>query len=79
MTIKELAKTIAKVVNYSGDISLDPSKPDGTLRKLMDSARLNALGWQAKVDMVTGLEKAYQDFLENQPSQASKVKNGTKT
>ena len=57
MTIKELAKTIAKVVNYSGDISLDPSKPDGTLRKLMDSARLNALGWKAKVDMVTGLKK----------------------
>ena len=79
MTIKELAKTIAKVVNYSGDISLDPSKPDGTLRKLMDSARLNALGWKAEVDMVTGLKKAYQDFLENQPSQASKVKDGTKT
>ena len=64
MTIKELAETIAKVVNYTGDISSDPSKPDGTLRKLMDSARLKALGWQAKVDLVTGLEKAYQDFLK---------------
>ena len=79
ITIQELAETIAKVVNYTGGISLDPSKPDGTLRKLMDSARLNALGWQAEVDMVTGLERAYQDFLKNQPSQASKVKNDTTT
>ena len=73
ITIKELAKNIAKVVNYTGDISLDPSKPDGTPRKLMDSARINALGWQAEVDLVTGLEKSYQDFIKNQPPQASKV------
>ena len=79
ITIKELAETIAKVVIYTGDISLDPSKPDGAPRKLMDSSRLNSLGWQAKVDMVTGLEKAYQDFLKNQPSRASKVKNDTTT
>jgi GDP-L-fucose synthase len=73
ITIKELAETIAKVVNYSGDISFDPSKPDGTPRKLMDSSRITALGWQAKVSLVAGLKKSYQDFLANQPAQALKV------
>ena len=73
ITIKELAETIAKVVNYSGDICFDPNKPDGTPRKLMDSRKINALGWQAKVSLVAGLEKSYQDFLENQPAKASKV------
>ena len=68
ITIKELAETIAKVVNYSGDISFDPSKPDGTPRKLMDSSKITALGWQAKVSLVAGLEKSYQDFLANQPA-----------
>ena len=65
ITIRELAETIARVIGYVGDITFDPSKPDGTPRKLMDSARLNALGWQAQVGLETGLEKAYQDFLKN--------------
>jgi len=69
ITIRELAETIALVIGYAGDIAFDPSKPDGTPRKLMDSARLNALGWQAKVSLVAGLEKAYQDFLANQSAQ----------
>lgn len=73
ITIKELAETIAKVVNYSGDICFDPNKPDGTPRKLMDSRKINALGWQAKVSLVAGLEKSYQDFQVNQPAKASKV------
>lgn len=65
ITIRELAESIAKVVGYEGEIAFDSSKPDGTPRKLMDSARLNALGWEAKVDLDTGLEKAYEDFLKN--------------
>jgi GDP-L-fucose synthase len=65
ITIRELAETIARVVGYRGDIAFDPSKPDGTPRKLMDSTRLNALGWQARVGLVAGLEAAYQDFLKN--------------
>ena len=64
ITIKELAETIAKVTGYHGDISFDPSKPDGTLRKLMDSSCLNSLGWQAKVGLEMGLEKTYEDFLK---------------
>ncbi|NKD56027.1 MULTISPECIES: GDP-L-fucose synthase [unclassified Haematospirillum] len=65
ITIKELAETIAKVIGYVGDITFDPRKPDGTPRKLMDSTRLNALGWWAKVDLEAGLVKSYEDFLKN--------------
>jgi GDP-L-fucose synthase len=65
ITIRELAETIARVIGYAGDIAFDPAKPDGTPRKLMDSTRLSALGWKARVGLVAGLEAAYQDFLEN--------------
>lgn len=63
VTIGELAAAIGKTVGYQGDIQFDPSKPDGTPRKLMDSARLNTLGWRASVPLEQGLELAYQDFL----------------
>ena len=53
----------AKTIGYQGEITFDPSKPDGTPRKLRDSTRLNALGWQAEVKLEEGLAKAYQDFL----------------
>jgi GDP-L-fucose synthase len=64
VTIRELAETIAKIVEYAGEITFDSSKPDGTPRKLMDSTRLNNLGWQAKVSLENGLVLAYQDFLK---------------
>ncbi len=63
VTIAEVAKTIAKTVGYQGEIEFDTSKPDGAPRKWMDSSRLNALGWKAKVDLHQGLEAAYQDFV----------------
>lgn len=63
ITIRELAEIIARVVGYTGHIAFDPSKPDGSPRKLMDSSRLNGLGWQAQVALETGLNAAYQDFL----------------
>jgi GDP-L-fucose synthase len=50
-------------VGYQGDIEFDPSKPDGTPRKLMDSSRINALGWHAKVSLADGLARAYGAFL----------------
>ena len=50
-------------MGYQGEITYDTSKPDGTPRKLMDSSRLNALGWQAGVGLEEGLALAYQDFL----------------
>ena len=58
ITIKELALTIAKVIVYEGSISFDHTKPDGTPRKLMDSTRLNNLGWRARVSLEEGLRLA---------------------
>jgi GDP-L-fucose synthase len=63
VTIAEVAQTIAQTVGYTGQIEFDTSKPDGSPRKWMDSSRLNALGWQAKVDLHHGLAAAYQDFV----------------
>lgn len=63
ITIRELAETIKNVIGYSGQLIFDLSKPDGPPRKLMDSSRLNALGWQAKVNLADGLGLAYKDFL----------------
>ena len=65
VTIKELSETIAEVVGYSGHIGFDRTKPDGTLRKLMDCNRLKGLGWQAQVNLRDGLTKAYEDYLAN--------------
>ena len=63
VTILEVAQAVARTVGYTGPIHTDPSKPDGTPRKLMDSTRLNALGWQAQVRLEVGLKTAYDDFL----------------
>ncbi len=63
LTIRELAETVMEVVGFKGTISFDATKPDGTPRKLMDSGKLNALGWQAKIKLREGIASAYQDFL----------------
>ena len=68
ITIKELALALGKIVGYQGVINFDTSKPDGPPRKLMDSTRLNTLGWHAKVSLEAGLTYAYQDFLANTTS-----------
>jgi GDP-L-fucose synthase len=65
LTIAELAKTIGKVIGFKGKIEFDSTKPDGIPRKLMDSTRLNNLGWKTKVKLEDGLTFAYQDFLKN--------------
>ena len=65
VTIKALSEAIGQAVGYEGNIVFDSTKPDGTPRKLMDSSRINALGWQPKVDLRQGLAKAYADFLNN--------------
>jgi len=63
VTIAEVAQAIAQTVGYTGQIEFDTSKPDGAPRKWMDSSRLNALGWQAKVGLIEGLAAAYKDFV----------------
>ncbi len=64
ITIRDLAATICKTVGYEGKILFDPEKPDGSPRKMMDSSRLNALGWQATTDLESGLKLAYLDYLK---------------
>jgi len=61
-TILEVARLVADVVGYRGAILTDPSRPDGTPRKLLDVSRLDALGWRAKTDLREGLEKTYRWF-----------------
>jgi GDP-L-fucose synthase len=63
ITIRELAETIREVVGYSGDLVFDASKPDGTPRKLVDSSRLQTMGWKSKTSLKEGIAKTYQDFL----------------
>jgi GDP-L-fucose synthase len=63
VTIRELTEMVAAATGYSGRIVWDPTKPDGTPRKLMDVARMNALGWRARIGLREGLEKTYASFL----------------
>ena len=67
-TIKELAETIQQVVGFEGELKFDTTKPDGTPRKLMDSAKLLSTGWAPKYDLSAGLESAYRWFVENENS-----------
>ena len=71
-TIRELAETVAKVTGFKGRLEFDATKPDGTLRKLMDVSRLADLGWKASIGLEDGLRDAYQWYLENIESARSK-------
>jgi GDP-L-fucose synthase len=66
ISIAELAQKIREVVDYRGEIKFDLTKPDGTLRKLLDSSRLNKLGYKPKIDIDSGLKNTYNWYLENQ-------------
>ena len=63
ITISELARTVADVVGYQGEIQYDSSKPDGTPRKLLDVSRLATMGWVARIPLLEGVRKTYQEFL----------------
>ena len=65
LTIKALAKIIQDVVGHTGNIVWDSSKPDGTPRKLMDSSKMNALGWKAEIELKNGIKSTYQWFQED--------------
>ncbi len=62
ISILELTKLIQKIVGYQGAIQNDLSKPDGTPRKLLDISKLQALGWQARIDLETGIRQVYQSY-----------------
>lgn len=61
--IRDLAEIIKEVVGYQGKISTDPTKPDGTPRKLIDSSRIHSMGWKSKTDLREGIKLSYEDFL----------------
>jgi GDP-L-fucose synthase len=64
LTIKELASLVKEIVGFKGEIVLDPSKPDGTPRKLMDVSRLHSLGWKAKIGLREGIHMVYEEVLQ---------------
>jgi GDP-L-fucose synthase len=70
ITIGEFARVVAGAVGYKGEIVFDPSKPDGTPRKLLDVGRLAALGWRASTALEDGIARAYQAFLAEQVATA---------
>ncbi len=67
LSIAELARTVARVVGFRGSLRFDTSKPDGTPRKLLDSTRINTLGWKPRTRMDSGIALAYEDFLKRYP------------
>jgi GDP-L-fucose synthase len=73
LTIYDLATLVAETTGFQGDILTDPSKPDGTPRKLLDISQIRATGWQPRVDLRDGLAAAYQDFLATLESGAARL------
>jgi len=69
LSIKDLAELIKDVIGYTGNITFDSSKPDGTPRKLMDVSKIHALGWKHKVNLREGIQLAYTDFLKKEAAE----------
>jgi len=70
LTIRELAEMIIDIVGYKGGLAFDPSKPDGTPRKILDVTRIEKLGWRPKTGLAVGIALAYKDYLEAAKSYA---------
>jgi GDP-L-fucose synthase len=66
ITIRELAETIAGVTGYKGRFVQDTSKPDGTMRKVMDVSKIRNIGWKANTSLLDGLKVAYENYSEAQ-------------
>lgn len=64
LSIRELAEMVAEVVGYTGKFVQDTSKPDGTMRKVMDVSKIKAMGWGQNVSLIKGVELTYKDFLQ---------------
>tara|TARA_B100001996_G_scaffold248745_1_gene192790 strand:- start:2495 stop:3214 length:720 start_codon:yes stop_codon:yes gene_type:complete len=65
ISIKDLAIKISKIIEYKGEVEFDNSKPDGNPRKLLDSSKINKIGWSNKVNLEDGLRKTYSWYLDN--------------
>ena len=68
VTIRELAELVKETVGFEGEIVMDPSKPDGTMRKLTDISRIKSLGWEPKISLEEGLRQTYQWFCQKYES-----------
>jgi GDP-L-fucose synthase len=64
-TIKELADLIRNAVGYEGDLIFDRTKPDGTMKKLLDVGRLQNLGWNSKINLTNGIKETYTHFINS--------------
>ncbi|MEM0465185.1 MAG: GDP-L-fucose synthase [Candidatus Pacearchaeota archaeon] len=65
LEVREIAEIIKEIVNYSGNIIFDSSKPDGMMKKLLDSSKINSIGWKPNINLKEGLKKTYNWYLEN--------------
>ena len=65
VSIQELANLVKEVVGYPGLVAWDVTKPDGTMRKLLDSSRIQAMGWRPRISLREGIRRAYHDFVEH--------------
>ena len=63
LTIRELAELIARVVGFAGKLTFDSTKPDGTMRKVMDVSKMRSMGWEPKIGLLKGITLAYEDFI----------------
>jgi len=71
ISIRELAESIARVVGYAGDLAWDSSKPDGAMRKLLDSSRMQQLGWRASVSLEDGLRDTYAWYVQQKAADSN--------
>lgn len=69
VTILDLARMVARITGFEGRIATDPSKPDGTMRKLMDVSRLRKMGWTARIPLEDGIRETYRWFLAQDADQ----------
>ena len=65
IAIADLATQMAQIVGYNGTLAFDPSQPDGTPRKVLDSAAIRAMGWQPHIKLAQGLRETYEWFCQN--------------
>jgi GDP-L-fucose synthase len=65
ISIKDLALLIQDIVGYEGEVAFDNSKPDGTLRKLMDVSKINTMGWKHHIALEFGIQDVYDNFKQN--------------
>jgi GDP-L-fucose synthase len=72
VTIRELAEIVRDVVGYKGALTFDPSKPDGTPRKLLDVSKIHAIGWRARIPLRQGIEETYRWFCDHRASISSR-------